>query len=104
MNAAPWRAVPGGLELSLRLTPRGGADRLEGVGADAEGRPLLLARVSAAPTDGEANKALVRLLAKAAGAPKGAVEIVSGAAARVKRVRIAGEPEALAASLLRALA
>ena len=34
--------------LTVRLTPRGGADRIEGWDADAEGRAVLKARVRAA--------------------------------------------------------
>ncbi|MFV0475456.1 MAG: DUF167 family protein [Pikeienuella sp.] len=104
MSAArPWRARPEGLSLSLRLTPKGGADRLDGIGEDAEGRPLLLARVSAAPTGGEANTALVKLIAKAAGARKSDVNIEAGATSRIKRIAIQGDAEALAATLERAI-
>ncbi|MFN3262604.1 MAG: DUF167 family protein [Pikeienuella sp.] len=101
-GARPWRPAPGGLSLRVRVTPRGGADRIEGLGADAAGAPVLLVRVSAPPADGAANKALVRLVAKAAGVPKGAVTVEAGAAARIKRLHIAGEAAALEASFVAA--
>jgi uncharacterized protein len=58
----------------------------------------LLVRLAAAPVDGQANEALVRVLGKALGVPPSSVAILRGAAGRDKVVRIAG----LAASALRA--
>jgi uncharacterized protein len=49
---------------------------------------MLKVRVGAAPTDGDANKAVVRLLAKALGLPKSAVRITSGETGRLKRLEI----------------
>ena len=76
--------------LAVRLTPRGGADRIDGWGEDAQGRPLLKVRVSAPPVEGEANAALEKLLAKALGLPKSAVAVAAGQTARVKQVQIDG--------------
>ena len=47
-------------------------------------------RLAAAPVDGRANEALVRLLGRALGVPPSSVEIVRGAASRDKLVRVAG--------------
>ena len=80
--------------IAVRLTPRGGRDAVEGWGEDEAGRPLLKARVSAPPVEGEANAALIKLIAKALGAPRSAVRIVSGAGARVKILAIEGIDEA----------
>lgn len=66
----------------VRLTPRAGTDAIDGF--DAEG--ILHARVTAAPSDGAANDALMRLLAKRAGIAKTRVRITAGATARVKTV------------------
>lgn len=79
----------GALRLTVRVTPRGGRDALDGVAMDADGRPYLKLRVSAPPSDGAANKAVTALLAKALGAPKSAVTVVSGHSARVKQIEIA---------------
>jgi len=98
-TSAPWRAVAGGLEVRLRVTPRGGRDALEGVETLADGRQILRVRVRAAPVDGAANDAVRRVVAGALGRPASAVTLAAGAAARVKTVRIAGEPAALAARL-----
>jgi uncharacterized protein len=99
MGARPWTAANGGLLLDVRLTPKGGRDALDGVAPLADGRAVLKARVRAAPHEGAANAALTRLIAKAAGVPASRVSIVGGATARIKRVRIAGEPRAIAAAL-----
>lgn len=76
--------------LAVRLTPRGGRDAVDGWAADAEGRPYLKVRVSAPPVEGEANAALVALLAKRLAVPRSAVRVASGASARLKRLEIDG--------------
>lgn len=80
--------------LAVRLTPRAGADRIDGWATDAAGREHLKARVRAAPVDGEANAALEALLAKALGVPKSAVRVARGASARLKQVAVDGLDEA----------
>ncbi len=86
------------MRLSVRLTPRGGRDAVEGWARDAAGRAHLKVRVSAAPTEGEANAALEALIAKAAGRPRSAVRVVAGQTARLKQLEIDGltAPEAAA--------
>jgi uncharacterized protein YggU (UPF0235/DUF167 family) len=86
-----WRAVVDGLELSVRLTPKSSADRIEGVGEDAGGRRFLKARVRAVPEKGAANKALERLVAEWLGVPASSVSVTGGATSRLKTVRVAGE-------------
>lgn len=84
---------PGTVRIPVRLTPRGGADRLDGV---AEG--VLRVRVSAAAVEGAANKALLRLLADELGVPRGAVRLTVGATSRTKVVEVDGiDPAAIAA-------
>ncbi len=86
--------------MTVRLTPRGGRDAVEGWAADGAGRPYLKARVSAAATGGEANEALLRLLAKTLGAPRSRLSLAAGATARVKTVQIDGlDADDLAARL-----
>lgn len=76
--------------IHVRLTPRGGRDSLDGIATADDGRAVLLARVRALPSEGEANAALVALVAKALGIPRGAVTLVSGGKSRSKTLRIAG--------------
>lgn len=72
--------------LRVRVTPRGGADRIEGVGPGGE----LRVRVRAAPADGAANVALRRIVAGVLEIPLGAVALETGVAARTKRLRVEG--------------
>ena len=51
---------------------------------------MLKARVRAAPSEGEANAALIRLIAKALGVPPRDVMLAAGATARIKRLAIVG--------------
>jgi hypothetical protein len=78
------------VRLTVRLTPRAQADRLDGWSRDEAGRPLLNARVRAAPTEGEANAALEALLARVLFRPPSAVRVVKGGSARLKQVEIDG--------------
>lgn len=86
--------------LAVRLTPRAGADRIDGWETDAAGRRHLKARVRAAPVDGEANAALETLLAKALGVPRSSVRVVRGASARFKQVAVDGLNDAEVAARL----
>ena len=49
-----------------------------------------IARLRASPVDGKANAELIGLVAKRFGCPKSSIDIVSGAGARLKLVRISG--------------
>lgn len=76
------------MRLTVRVTPRGGRDAVEGWAADADGRPVLRLRVAAAAADGAANAAVLALLAARLERPKSALSLVRGQAARVKQVEI----------------
>lgn len=94
-------AAPDGVLIEVRLTPRGGRDAIDGIERRDDGRAVLKARVRAPAHEGQANAALCRLLARATGSAPGQVTVVAGAAARTKRVRIAGNAVALDAALRR---
>jgi uncharacterized protein len=70
----------------VRLTPRGGSDRVDGVNEAG----ALLVRVAAAPVGGGANAALIHLLAEELGVSRGAVRLVAGATGRQKLVAVEG--------------
>lgn len=89
----------GRFRFTLRLTPKGGRDQIDGWSEDADGRPVLKARVCAVPEDGKANAALISLLAKTLRVPKSAVVIVSGTTARQKQIEITGDCASLATRL-----
>jgi uncharacterized protein YggU (UPF0235/DUF167 family) len=88
-----------GIALDVRLTPRGGRDAIEGVERRADGRVVLKARVRAAPFEGQANDALCRLVARELRLAPRQVAIAAGEGARIKRLRIAGDPRMLDAAL-----
>ncbi|MBU6474183.1 MAG: DUF167 domain-containing protein [Alphaproteobacteria bacterium] len=88
-----------GLRFAVRLTPKGGRDKIDGWSAGADGRPHLKARVSAPPEAGKANAALIALLAKTLGVAKSAVAIAGGETSRLKQVDVAGDADYLRARL-----
>ena len=98
-GARPWRVEADGLLLAVWLTPKGGRDAIDGVERLADGQAVLKARVRAAASEGEANAALIKLLAKTLGVAARDVSLVAGASARLKRLKIAGPGAALAATL-----
>ncbi|GAA4172715.1 DUF167 domain-containing protein [Shinella granuli] len=87
------------VRLTVRLTPNGGRDAIDGWETGADGERYLKARVSDPPDKGRANKALVALIAKAAGVAKSAVRLVSGDTQRKKILRIDGDPEDIVSRL-----
>jgi uncharacterized protein len=99
MSGRAWSPTPDGVVVLVRLTPRGGRDAIEGVEQLADGRSVLKARVRAAASEGEANAALIKLLAKTLGVASRDVRLAAGATARLKRVQVAGAGTMLAAAL-----
>lgn len=87
--------------LDVRVTPRSARDAIEGVELRPDGRTVLKVRVRAVPVEGEANEALRRLIAKELGIAPRQVDVAAGAAARIKRLRIADDAGALDAMLQR---
>ena len=76
--------------LPVRLTPGASADRIDGWDVDAEGRPVLKVRERARPVEGEANAALLKLLAKTLRVPKASVTLDRGGQSRTKMISVAG--------------
>ena len=62
MVGEPWSLTANGVTLTIRLTPKGGRDAIDGVEVMSDGRAVLKVRVRAAPSEGEANAALIRLI------------------------------------------
>ena len=74
--------------LRVRVQPRARRDEVVGQRGGA-----VVVRLTAPPVEGKANAALCAFLAKAAGVPRSHVEIVRGASARDKVVRVEGVAE-----------
>jgi uncharacterized protein YggU (UPF0235/DUF167 family) len=98
-GARPWTLAPGGLAVSVRLTPKGGRDAIDGIEQLADGRAVLKARVRSVASEGAANDALVRLIANTLDIAPRRVTLAAGATARIKRLTIEGDGAALAAAL-----
>ena len=77
--------------LEILVQPRASRAKL---GPMHDGR--LKVSVTAPPVDGEANAAVIELLAKELGVPKRQIEVIAGASSRRKTVRIEGADAAIA--------
>ncbi len=90
------RDEAGAIAIEILVQPR--ASRAK-IGPVHDGR--LKIAVTAPPVDGEANAAVIELLAKRLGVAKGAIEIVAGASGRRKTVRVTGVSRAMIEELAR---
>ena len=61
----------------------------------ADGKHAIKVTVTAVPEGGKANAAVIKLLAKAWGMPRSAIEVVVGATDRRKVLHVAGHPHDL---------
>ena len=74
---------PDGVYLSLKVQPRASKNEIgEAIGNE------LKVKVTAPPVDSAANEAVLRLLAETLDCPRGSVQLVRGATARHKQVRV----------------
>lgn len=76
-------------DLEIAVVPRASADR---VGPYADG--VLRVRVTRPPADGEANRAVLRLVGRALRVPVSRLALVAGQRSRRKRIRVDGIDEA----------
>ena len=74
------------MRFKLRVTPKSRANEIAGERADG----AIHVRVTVAAEEGKANEAVMKLLRRALGLPKGAVRIVGGPASREKWVEVDG--------------
>jgi uncharacterized protein (TIGR00251 family) len=84
-----------GLTFAVRVVPRASRSEIAG-----EHDGALRVRIAAPPVEGAANRELVRTLAKIFKVPQNAVEIVSGANSKTKRVRVRGADAATLEQLI----
>lgn len=85
MSALNLREESGGIVIPLRAKPRAGKNAVEGV---RDG--VLLVSVRAAPTDGEANAAVIETVAEALRCAKSNVRLIRGQKSRDKAVLVQG--------------
>lgn len=92
----PWlRPGAGCLDVMVRVVPRASRNRLAGVVGD-----RLKVQVTSPPVEGEANQAVLDLIARSAGLPPRAASLVAGQSSRSKTVRLETADAAATASLL----
>lgn len=86
--------LPDGSELPIRVTPKASRDRLDSSG------DTLKVYTTAPPADGQANKAVINLVAKALRVPKSSISIKRGESSRDKLLWIDGlDPKELVTKL-----
>ena len=95
MSQSFYSLTETGARLSLRVTPNGKRSAIEGVKANADGRPHLHIRVTAQPEKGAANAAVIVLLSSTLRLPKSAFTVLSGETARTKTLAVTADPQAL---------
>ena len=78
-----------GVQFPVYILPRSSQNKISGLRGTA-----LKIKLTAPPVDGEANKALVKFIARALGASSGNISIVSGAAGRNKTISVEDLDEA----------
>ncbi len=98
---SPLRPGRGGLLLAVRVTPKSSRDEVTGLHTAADGAVSLAVKVTAAPDKGRANRAVIEVLAAAAGLPKSALVLVSGETDRNKVILVTGNPAQLEALIAR---
>jgi uncharacterized protein (TIGR00251 family) len=81
----PFRKTADGILIEVRLQPRASRSRIVGPHGGA-----LKVQVTAPPVEGEANRALIELLAVSFKVKKKDIEIVKGASSRSKTVLLRG--------------
>jgi uncharacterized protein YggU (UPF0235/DUF167 family) len=94
-----WRYSAQGLSVALRVTPRGARDEIDGLETLANGRIVVKMRVRAIAEGGEANRAVIELLARALGVPKAKIRVLSGTTSRLKQIAVDGDPTRLGDAL-----
>lgn len=69
--------------ITVKVVPRASQNRLE---PQPDG--TFVARVTAPPVEGEANRAVIRLLAEHLDVPPSRIELISGGTSRLKRFQV----------------
>ncbi len=95
IGRSPFSSAADHLRVKVRLTPKAASDQIAGMVVLSDGTEVLAARVRAVPDSDRASAALEKLLAAALGVPRSTVRVTAGRKARLKQLRIDGDPAAL---------
>ena len=85
MPATPSGTPSGSARIPVRIVTRASRETVVGMRSG-----MLLVRVTAAPVEGAANLALLRIVAKHLRVPHASVRLVSGRASKVKLLEVEG--------------
>ena len=102
-DGLPVSAAADGVRLAVRLTPKASAERIVGLADEADGGVVLKVAVTAAPENGKANAALLKLLARVFHLPARDFAVLRGVSGRRKVVAVSGAPGALMAQIAEGL-
>jgi uncharacterized protein (TIGR00251 family) len=95
VSAAWLRVRADAVDVDVRVVPRSSRDRIAGTMGD-----RLKVQVTSPPVEGEANRAVLQLVARSAGVPVRAASLAAGATGRSKTVRLqCADPRAVAEKL-----
>ena len=89
----PFERRGDAVELFLKVTPGARREAIGAIADDGQGDRRLMVHVTAKAEGGEANRAVVRLLAKSWRVAPTAFELTAGQRSRLKRVRLTVPPE-----------
>ncbi len=92
----PIHKTKTGFTLNLRVQPRSSTDTIDGINENGQ----LKVRIKAPPIDSQANKTIIKFIAKTLGIPHRNIKLIHGAKSRNKIVNIDGiTPESAAPKL-----
>jgi hypothetical protein len=89
----PFERRGDAVELFVKVTPGARREAIGAIADDGQGHRRLQIQVTAKAEGGEANRAVVRLLAKSWRVAPTAFELTAGQRSRLKRLRMAVPPE-----------
>lgn len=89
-----YERVSDGVKLTVKVVPAASSNQIK---SDGKGELKIL--VTAAPEDGKANKAVVRLLAKTFKISKSSIVLTHGETARLKTFLLSGNADEISAKI-----
>jgi uncharacterized protein (TIGR00251 family) len=91
----PFEPKDFGVRLTIKVTPKASSNRIGIAMRETDGAYVLKVYVTTVPEDGQANEAVLKVLAKSWGLSKSTLEIISGHKDRKKVIHIQGNPQTL---------
>ncbi len=88
-------------KFKIKVIPKSSKNEILIEQADSPGDRLVKIKVTAAPTKGQANEAVIKLLSKELGLKKSQIAIVSGQTSKIKVIEISAEPKSWKSELVR---